>query len=257
MINVISLGAGKQSSYMLIRALNGDFEYKPDYAIFSDTGCEPKYVYEYLDWLKFYLKERFNFNITVVSAGNLQKDIEDYIDGKRDRVASIPLRLEDNGLVMRQCTNDYKIAPLRRKLQEIRGKERIRLWIGISVDEIERMKVSNVKYIDNYFPLIENRISIDGIKEYFRFNNLREPGKSACKICPFHSDMYWTLFKKQFPEEFANDCCSFDDKIRNYPKIKKKAYLSKHLEPLRKIDFTLKPSLFPELIEECEGLCGL
>lgn len=42
MINVISLGAGKQSSYMLINALEGKFKYEPNLAIFSDTGCEPQ-----------------------------------------------------------------------------------------------------------------------------------------------------------------------------------------------------------------------
>ena len=49
--NVLSLGAGKQSSYMLLTALEGAYEYKPDIAIFADTGCEPRYVYEYLEWL--------------------------------------------------------------------------------------------------------------------------------------------------------------------------------------------------------------
>jgi len=32
-LNVISLGAGKQSSYMLLQALEGKFEFKPDLAI--------------------------------------------------------------------------------------------------------------------------------------------------------------------------------------------------------------------------------
>lgn len=70
MKNVISLGAGKQSSYMLLRGLRGEFEHKPDYAIFSDTGCEPNYVYDYLDWLSWYVKKKYNFKITTVSAGD-------------------------------------------------------------------------------------------------------------------------------------------------------------------------------------------
>lgn len=271
-LNVVSLGAGKQSSYMLIRALKGDFGYKPNIAIFSDTGCEPKYVYEYLDWFDDYLKRNFNFSITKVSAGNLREDVEKYINGERNRVASLPLRLEKDGLINRQCTNDYKIVPLRRELQRKRKELvnewadvgidvpinllKIRLWIGISLDEIERMKKSNVNYIENYFPLVDNKITIDGIKEFYRANNLREPGKSACLVCPFHSDQYWRRFKKEYPEEFES-ACVFDDKIREYPKLNKKAFLSKHLKPLRNIDFAYQPSLFPELIEECEGLCGL
>ena len=274
MINVISLGAGKQSSYMLLNALDGAYKYRPDFAIFSDTGCEPKYVYEYVESLIHYVKDKYNFDIITVSAGNLQQDVLDYIEGRKGRVAALPLKLgmkdsvftDSNGeeyaekvvggLLMRQCTADYKIAPLRKYLQSVRGKNRVRLWVGISLDEMERMKDAPVKYIEHWYPLVENRITIDQIVNWFKENGMREPGKSACLICPFHSDNYWRVFKKQFPEEFEA-ACVFDDKIRDYPNLRSKAYLSSHRRPLREIDFTQQPSLFPELIEECEGLCGL
>ena len=255
-LNVISLGAGKQSSYMLLRALENDYKFKPDFAIFSDVGCEPEYVYEYLDWLKDYVKTKYDFDIITVSGGNLKHHILNYINGNTDRVSQIPLKLENGGIMMRQCTMDYKIAPLRRYLQEVRNGKKIRLWIGISLDEIERIKESNVKYIQHYYPLVETHIRLDAIINYFDSNDLKIPGKSACLICPFHSDKYWQRFKKEFPSEFEL-ACRFDDAIRNYPKLKSKTYLSNHRRPLRDIDFSFEPSLFPELIEECNGLCGL
>lgn len=255
-INVISLGAGKQSSYMLIQALEGKFKYKPDFAIFSDTGCEPKEVYDFFNYLKAYVKDKYNFDIIVVSNGNLKENIEKYINGKSKRVSQIPLMLENGGIVLRQCTFDYKIAPMRRYLQTIRNNKKIRLWIGISLDEIERIKQSNVKYIKHYYPLIETQTRIDAIVNWYKTNNFREPMKSACLICPFHSDNYWKRFKKQFPSEFK-DACMFDENIRNYPKLNNRVYLSKHRKPLRDINFNYENSLFPELIEECEGLCGL
>lgn len=257
MIDIVSLGAGKQSSYMLLNALEGNFDYKPSFAIFSDTGCEPHYVYEYLEWLKKYCKEKYNFDIVVVSHGNLKKDVEDYLDGKRKRVAMLPLRLSgDGGLMQRQCTMDYKISPLRKHLQKVRNKERIRLWIGISLDEIERIKNSPVKYIEHYYPLIEKRIGIDSIVNWFKINNLPEPGKSACLICPFHSWEYWAMLKRFQPKEFQ-EACDFDDKIRVYPNLERETYLSNRLMPLRDVDFTSPPSLYPNLIEECHGMCGL
>lgn len=187
---------------MLLNALNGAYEYKPDYAVFSDTGCEPQYVYDYIEWLSDYVKTKYNFEIKIVSHGNLMSDVIDYIRGGRERVSQLPFHLEDAGLIMRQCTADYKINPLRKYLQSIREKNRVRLWIGISIDEIERISTSSVKYIEHYYPLIKHRISIDAIKNWYTQNNLPEPGKSACLICPFHSNSYWTLFKKQFPDEF-------------------------------------------------------
>lgn len=256
MLNVISLGAGKQSSYMLLNALENKFEFYPNFAIFSDTGCEPKYVYEYFEWLRLHVKKKYNFDIIIVSAGNLVNDVIDYINGNRKRAASLPLKLYNGGIIMRQCTYDYKIAPLRKHLQKVRNSEIVNLWIGISLDEMERMKKSNVKYIKHYYPLVEYRITIDQIIKYFKDEKLKEPGKSACLICPFHSDQYWRMFKKQFPDEFSS-VCDFDDKIRNYPNLRSQTYLSNHRKPLRDIDFSYSNSLFPELIEDCDGLCGL
>lgn len=255
-LNVISLGAGKQSSYMLLQSLEGKFKYNPDFAIISDTGCEPKYVYEYLNWLIDYVKEKYNFEIIKVTAGNILTDTLDYLDGKKSRVAQLPLKLHGGGLTQRQCTFDYKIAPLRRYLQQMRAGNKIRLWIGISLDEMERMKNSNVKYIEHYYPLVENQIRIDAIVHWFKTTGIKEPGKSACLICPFHSDNYWKRFKKEFPDEFKI-ACDFDNKIRNYPNMRAKTYLSNHRKPLETINFTYEKSLFPELIEECDGLCGL
>lgn len=256
LINVISLGAGKQSSYMLLNALNGVYGRRPDYAIFSDTKCEPKYVYDYIAWLSNYVKTEYDFEIKIVSHGSLMTDIIDYCNGRRGRVSQLPFHLGGGGLIMRQCTADYKINPLRKYLQQIRGEKKVRLWIGISIDEIERISTSSVKYIEHYYPLIENRVSIDTIKNWYIKNHLPEPGKSACLICPFHSNAYWTLFKKQFPDEFKL-ACEFDDLIRDYPKLHHRAYLSSQRKPLRDIDFRQEQSLFPELIEECRGLCGL
>jgi len=241
---------------MFLHALEINFGFIPKFAIFSDQGCEPDYVNSYFEWLKGYVKEKYNFDIVTVSEGDLMQNTIDYLDGKLNRVASLPLRLGSDGLIMRQCTNDYKIKPLRKHLQTVRDGRNVRLWIGISLDEIERIKDSNVNYIVNYYPLINQKISIDSIVNWYKTTNTPEPMKSACLICPFHSDNYWRRFKKVFPKEFKK-ACDFDDKIRNYTGLKSKAYLSKHLKPLKEIDFTYENSLFPELIEECDGLCGL
>jgi hypothetical protein len=256
-INIVSLGFGKQSSFMLLNALEGRFGVIPDYAIYSDVGCEPNYVYDYITYFTDYVKKKYDFDIITVSNGDVMNDTLDFINGSKDSAPSIPLRTSGTGgLIYRQCTSFYKITPLRKKIQELRNGKPVRLWLGISTDEIERMKDSPVKYITHYYPLIEHRIYIDYIINWFHSNNLREPGKSACLICPFHSDKYWSILKKQFPDEFEK-ACDFDDKIRIYPLLNNKTYLSRHLKPLRDIDFSLKNSLFPELIEECEGLCGL
>ena len=134
---------------------------------------------------------------------------------------------------------------------------RINLAIGISLDEIERMKESNVKYIINAFPLIESRITISQIIKWYKDNNIDIPQKSACVFCPFHNNHYWRALKEKYPNEFER-ACQFDEKIRIYPKMRQKLYISRQLIPLRKVDFNKQYTFeFPDLIEECNGLCGL
>ncbi len=48
-LKVLSLGAGVQSSVMLLMADRGLLGDKPDVAIFADTQWEPKEVYEHLE----------------------------------------------------------------------------------------------------------------------------------------------------------------------------------------------------------------
>jgi len=255
-LNVISLGAGKQSSYMLLTALGGAYQYKPDLAIFSDTGCEPSYVYDYLNWLKNYVKSKYDFDIIVINGGNLIGQTLDYYKGKNKLGASLPFFLSKGGIIRRQCTGDYKINPIKRYYQKIRNGKKIRQWIGISLDEIQRVKDSFAKYIENYYPLVVNRITISEIINWFEREGIKIPGKSSCIVCPFHSDNYWRRFKKEYPDEFEK-VCQFDDAIRNHPKLESQCYLHRSLKPLREINFNYEPSLFPELIEECDGMCGL
>ena len=76
-LRILSLGAGVQSSTMALMANEGAFGHKPDYAIFADTGWEPRKVYDHLEWLKSQL------DFTVIITKNHLKSgsfIQDMID---------------------------------------------------------------------------------------------------------------------------------------------------------------------------------
>ena len=68
-MNIISLGAGVQSSTMALMAAHGELP-RPDCAIFADTQWEPKQVYEHLDWLE----KQLPFPVYRVSSGNIRED---------------------------------------------------------------------------------------------------------------------------------------------------------------------------------------
>lgn len=72
-LRVLSLGAGVQSTTLALMAAHGEVGPIPDCAIFSDTGCEPKAVYDHLTWIMS--PNVLPFPIHIVSAGNIRDDL--------------------------------------------------------------------------------------------------------------------------------------------------------------------------------------
>lgn len=268
---IISLGAGTQSTDLLLRGLRGEFDKVPSYAIFSDTGNEPKGVYNYLEWLMKHVDKEYNFTIDVVSSGNIFKDALAYLNGDRKSSEGIPYYTKDpitgkKAIIRRQCTGDYKIRPVRRQIRKALPKaKKVSLWLGISYDEMQRMKEANVKWIKHRFPLIENRIRrIDCINN-FKAKRIPVPVRSSCVICPYHSDNYWLWIYENEPDNFAA-AVSLDEKIRCYPGINNECYLHRSCRPLKEVIVDIlkgkelaskQLNIFPELIDECGGICGV
>jgi hypothetical protein len=258
---VLMYGAGTQSTGMLLMALNGEFSSVPDFAVFSDTGAEPAHVIEYKDYFSEFVKNEFGFDIITVQHKNLDEEIDRFLKGEVGRVASIPLFTE-NGIIMRQCTQDYKIIPSDKFIKKEAGIKRknkeqensVGVWMGISLDEMQRMKRSTQWWKVILYPLIENGYRRDDTIKYVKRFGLKEPPRSACYFCPFHSNEYWKYLYKNYPEEYSK-AIEFDEKIRNYPGLEEKAYINKNRIPLKDVDFN-QTDLF-DLIDECDGYCGI
>lgn len=121
-IRVISLGAGVQSTTMLLMAEAGEITPRPDAAIFADTGWEPRAVYEHLSRLE----ASSSIPIYRVSAGNLRTQLLEGVGlTSTKRFVTIPFHLRnldgEKGMGRRQCTKEYKIEPIERKLRELLG----------------------------------------------------------------------------------------------------------------------------------------
>lgn len=150
MIEVLSLGAGVQSTTVFHRAGRGELPHV-DVAIFSDTQWEPQAVYDHLDELINKFSPKYGIPIEVVTAGNLR---EDAMVSEGKRWASMPLYTkqqdkESKGMIKRQCTAEYKIQPIERYIKtevlELPVRSRwpkeqvVRQWFGISTDEVTRI----------------------------------------------------------------------------------------------------------------------
>ncbi len=143
-IQILRLGAGVQSSTLALKAAAGEVTPMPQCGVFADTQAEPKSVYIWLDWLE----KQLPFPIYRVTAGSLEEDtlrIHNRKDGKGTWCPSgIPhysLNADGSkGQGPRQCTYDFKLAPLMKKDAELVGNVRLKRWKHIHTNALRQLR---------------------------------------------------------------------------------------------------------------------
>lgn len=271
--HIISLGAGVQSSVMALMAAKGEIGPMPEHMIFSDTQWEPQGVYSHLDWLEGEITRLSNGRMQIhrVTAGNIREDALNGTNTTGQKFASIPVFTSNGGIGRRQCTKEYKIEPVRKKIRELLGvgyRKRVpkgvmvEQWIGISTDEAMRMKPARDKWCINRWPLIEENMSRQDCLAWFERNYPgRKLAKSSCIGCPFHNDVAWRDMKLNDPASWS-DAVDFDKSLRieRKGKLDNDAYLHRSHQPLDEVDLRNLEDMgqMPlEFGEECEGMCGV
>tara|TARA_Y100000310_G_scaffold326284_1_gene390998 strand:+ start:3602 stop:4462 length:861 start_codon:yes stop_codon:yes gene_type:complete len=283
-LNIISIGAGVQSTYL---ALNARQFGEPDHGIFADTGWEPDAVYEQLARIE----DAIDFPLHRCTAGNIREDVLDARGGKSITYGQPPFSVinrnpvsraaggyetaDVGGKIWRRCTAHYKIDPIQKEIRRLLGykprqriKHKVRQWFGITTDEASRMKDSRVPWIDNWYPLIDAGMSRQDCLDWFATTGLPEPRKSACIGCPYHTNHTWADMKRHLPEEWAG-AVAFDTALRadpekKLPGVTGEAYLHRRCLPLEE---AVIPEMKKEAAEEdqytlafgeeCEGMCGV
>lgn len=215
-IHALSFGGGIQTTalaLMLERGMTG--HEKPEIGIFADTGADPDHVYQTVQWVG----ERVSYPIVTVSAGNLYEDTMNMIQGvaiphrghnseskpESGYRTDLPLYGEGGGMVKRQCTTHYKVNAIRRALREYAApsrppKLRIIQYLGISIEEVHRIKPSGVAYIETAYPLIDAKLRRSDCVEWLDQEHPGHPaGKSSCHFCPYRSRRDWLEIRNRYP----------------------------------------------------------
>jgi hypothetical protein len=273
-LRILSLGAGVQSSTLALMIEKGEIE-NVSAAIFADVKGEPKAVY---DWLNYLKKQITKFPIYIVSYRDLKQDILDASKGEF-KAFTAPfytknLETGKKGMLRRQCTADYKIKPVLKKIRELLGLKKgekrkegteVELLMGISKDEVQRMKINPIKYIKNIYPLIDKDFRRTHCLTWMEKNNYPKPPRSACTFCPFHSAKEWLEIKNN--KEEWDEVVALDKAIRTQERFKEKnkgsatlkdeLYLHSSCKPIDEIDFDPQTDQLDLFNNECEGMCGI
>ncbi len=244
-LTVLSLGAGVQSTTILLMAIKGELP-QPDVAIFADTGWESKATYKHLAWLKVEA-EQHGIPVIIVQERNIRDDSLNAAELNKGYYL-MPLYMDKGGkhlMGKRQCTDRYKLQPIFHKIRELLDVSRrarikegaVEMWIGISIDEAQRMSLSHSKWLGKRYPLVERMMSRNDCIKWLHDNyEGMSVAKSSCIGCPYHG-------KKEWQEVYANsdewaDAILVDDTIRHGSETTSAytQYLHRSFKPLREID---------------------
>lgn len=214
-MKVISLGWGVQSWTLAAMAALGEIE--ADIAIHADTGWEKAATYAFREQWEPWLQAH---GLLAISVADYQQSAK--VTTLATDIPAFTVSATGNaGILRRQCTGRWKIDPIRRALKQV-------LWMcdikkragcieslqGISLDEWQRMKNSDVKWIVNRYPLVEKRMTRGDCETWLAAHDLPTPPKSACVFCPFQSERAWGELKRHNADDWQT-AISVDEKIRD------------------------------------------
>lgn len=269
MKRAMSHGMGVQTTTISLMAIAGDIE-PYDVAVFADTQAEPQEVYDHLDKLGPVM-EAHGTPLVRVTAGSLTNRMLDV--NRRDGI-QIPVYMKgtdrNDGMLRRQCTEKFKSRPVYKWLNQWREGEHVALTLGISWDEIQRMKPAKRKWITNEYPLVDLRMTRRDCLAYIAEAGWTAP-RSACTYCPFHNDDEWRRLRDEHPDDWA-EAVRIEHEMREIHADRIAAgattltgtpYVHRSMVPLDEVDLRNRDErdrdngVLSLWDQECEGFCGL
>jgi hypothetical protein len=289
MLRVLNLGAGVQSTTLYLWALDGHLQI--DRAIFADTGDEPEAVYQHLELLRslngpeIEVVKPFSTSLSDnlihgIKADEGSENLPEFVK-RTNTVISIPTFLSNEsrgGMGRRQCTGEFKIKPIERRIRELcglvpgqRSKEPVAVQImGLSFDEPKRVvnvktRFQSVAWTVPEFPLFDEFMTRADCVAYLqqRLPDYQVP-RSACVFCPYHNDAEWKRVKAvqaDWEKVVAIDKALRDPSSVCFSQMNSVQYLHRSRKPIEDVEFVDRPESKQASLSfstmDCEGMCGV
>lgn len=248
-----SYGGGVQSVALLALIWQGRLP-QPERVVMADTGRERQAVWDYIDEVARPVMARLGMTLEVVPHEYAENDL---IAHNGDLLLPVFTRNGQDGKLPTFCSSKWKQRPVRRYLREQGyGPERpVRMWFGMSLDEVGRMRTADVQWIENYYPLCQDasvRMRRHECELLIADVGWPAPPKSACWMCPNRDDATWQEMKDNEPEDFAK-AVRLERVLRGagWGEIA----LHRQRVPLDEVDFSAGDSTQPGLFDECAFSC--
>ena len=256
-----SYGGGTQSIAIALLIAQGRLP-KPSRIIFADTGREAAETFSYTE--QYVAPLLATLGLTIETAPHTLATVDLY--SKKSRKLLIPAFSATTKLPT-YCSSEWKKYVVRRYLVANGFNARtdsLVLWMGISTDEVERLKPSDVDWIEHHWPLCGMPVSAHYDVSFSRAQcyllieqaGWPAPPKSACWMCPNRTMKQWHEMKVLQPADFAQAVVlERSISAENMKTYGVPLYLTKTHTPLDQIDFSAA-SLNDEFESACDtGFC--
>lgn len=212
MISVFSFGGGVQSTAVAVLAARG--ELRVDAFVFANVGEDsenPDTLRYISDVMRPYIQQHALTFVEVRRPGPTLRQV--VADPARRSVVIPAYRFTDRRSVQRRnCTQDWKIAPVSRWLAAQCADQHVRVGMGISTDEFHRVRDRHWHDTDGrrklgfwrqrWYPLIELNLSRQDCIAIIEREGLPVPPKSSCYFCPFMRRAEWVSLRAEKPDLF-------------------------------------------------------
>lgn len=261
MFQVWSCGGGTQSCAIAVLIIQGKLP-KPDCAVIADTGYETQRTWDYME--KWLVPNLAKVGVTLHKVKASEYSYSPYIihkpraGSKNEFLHNLPVFTLRDGVkakLRNYCTSKWKIEVIGRYIKKNFNKTRkdSTHWIGFSFDEQRRWVKASLS--DEYkrglisFPLVDLRITRQQAIKIVEDYGWPTPPRSACYLCPNHSDAEWRLLKDERPDEFAM-AVEIEKELQKYDP---EAWLHSSCKPLDQVIFSQPEDMFSRPCDS--GLC--
>lgn len=240
-----SYGGGNQSIAIALLIAQGKLP-KPYKTVFVNTGQEASETFEYKEKYVAPLLAQLGISVEMINTKDWAT-VDLY--GKNGDLL-IPAYTQ-KGKLPTFCSKEWKTRPVHRYLRS-QGIDQCIMWLGMSTDEVERLKPADAKWIEHHWPLCGMPTSANyGIqmnradcRQLILNYGWPDPPKSSCYDCPHQDNATWQRRKTFYPLDFLK-AVQRDKEIRARDQ-QGGVFLHESRLPLDQVDFTkpAEPTLF-------------
>lgn len=206
-VKAFSFGGGVQSVAALVLAAQGQIDYQT--FLFANVGDDSEYpeTMTYLRKVAMPYAAAHGLRLIELHKTRADGSTESLWQklSRTERSVDIPMYLPNGSPGHRSCTADYKVKVISKWMRQHGATKDApgTVGIGISVDEIQRMKPSQLPHIRNAHPLIDLELTRSDCTSLIASAGLPVPPKSSCFFCPFHSLNAWQELYDKHPDLFG------------------------------------------------------